>query len=255
MGKTETTSDSETMTPFANDGRSDVTTYRDPEAYIVDTKDQYTLSFDIPGVKMQDVRMQVQDSVVYVTAERKSGDRTVTKFVQQFRLDDDKVDVEKMSASLADGVLTIQAPKKAESAPICVPITASEPTHIDEAGLSLTIDVPGVKKGDLSVDFHKGCLHIRGERIQMSAQGKRRVVAKINRFFQIKEKLADVSKLNAFLCDGVLTIVAPARLQQESKAVKILTLPAVNEESPVSHVHKEEKEEIVVETVAPEDEQ
>ena len=234
-----------------------LSSYRGANVYIEDTEDKYTISFDLPGVKIQDVKLQVKDSVLHVTAERKAGDKTVAKLAQHFALDENLVDPALLRASLTDGVLTITAPKKEEPAPVVVSIQTSEPPAVDEAGLHLTLDVPGIKASDMKVEFHKGKLSVSGERIKTSVQGKRQIVSKVNRYFQIKEKLLDSLKIQAFLSDGVLTVTAPPKPVAPAKQIEIPAstskeIEAVSEPEPKKD---DTADEIVVETVTQEDEQ
>jgi HSP20 family molecular chaperone IbpA len=230
-----------------------VASIRSANTYVQETKDNYSISFDVPGVKIQDVKLQVEDGVLQVTAERKAGDKTVSKLVQHFVLDDNVVDASQMNASLADGVLTITAPKKEEPAPVVVPVSSSEPSDVDSNGLVLTLDVPGIKRTDLEIEFHKGTVSIRGERTSVSTSGKRQVVSKLNRVFQVKEKLVDTSKIQAFLADGVLTVTAPSKPTQPAKQITIPT--AARPKAEDKAIKAAGDDEVVVETVTNEDEQ
>ncbi|GKY99306.1 hypothetical protein MPSEU_000885700 [Mayamaea pseudoterrestris] len=233
--------------------------YRGSNVYIEDTKDKYTISFDVPGVKIQDVKLQVKDSVLHVTAERKAGETTIAKFSQHFALDESLIDSDKLSARLTDGVLTISAPKKEEPAPQVISVTSSEPTDINEDGLVLTVDVPGIKSSDLKIEFHKGKLSINGERTKVNHHGKRQVVSKVNRHYHIKENQIDTSKIQAFLADGVLTVAAPPKAALPAKQIEIPTSAGQIENGPTegsdTDKDKKEAEEVVVETVTNDDEQ
>jgi HSP20 family protein len=252
-------SDDKMTTAVSNDDNKVLASYRGANVYIEDGKDKYTISFDVPGVKIQDVSLQVKGSVLHVTAERKAAGKTIAKFAQHFALDETLVDPALLNASLSDGVLTISAPKKEEAAPQNITINSSDPTTTNEDGLFLTLDLPGIKAADMKIEYHKGTLSICGERTKTSPQGKRQVVSKVNRYFQLKEKLVDTSNIQAFLSDGVLTVVAPPKPSAPAKQIEIPTSSGKIEEDPsrnsTSVTEKTDSEQIVVETVTNDDEQ
>lgn len=239
-----------------NDNDNVHASYRAANVYIEDGKDKYSISFDVPGVKIQDVKLHVKDSVLFVTAERKAGGKIIAKLSQQFALDENLIDPSALSASLSDGVLTITAPKKEEPVPIRVPITVSDPVGVDANGLFLSLDVPGVKAADMKIEFHKGKISLAGERASVNAHGKRQVMSKVNRNFQIKENLLDTNKIQAFLLDGVLTITAPPKPPTPAKLIEIPTSSSVPVTTDsVEETEKHASESVVVETVTQDDEQ
>lgn len=84
-----------------------------PRYELVDNDEKFQLSVDVPGVKMEDIDVSLEDGFLTVTGQRKSSDDTsrfASKFSQTFSLDS-TVDVEKFSATLNDGVLVVMAPK------------------------------------------------------------------------------------------------------------------------------------------------
>jgi HSP20 family protein len=87
----------------------------------------YTVKADIPGVKKEDINVRVDGNVVQIDAEAKSekeergnGDKVLRSeryygtISRTFSLAQD-VDGDKVDAKYADGVLTLQLPKKATS--------------------------------------------------------------------------------------------------------------------------------------------
>lgn len=65
---------------------------------------------DLPGVKMEDLQVQVTGDELFISAERKKG--SVTSVFKQYFNVDDKIDTDKLAAYLSDGVLTLTAPMK-----------------------------------------------------------------------------------------------------------------------------------------------
>ena len=80
--------------------------------------DKYSIAIDVPGVKSEDMTIKLEENgqVLNLSGGRKikKSDGTVseTKFVKRFTIGEN-VDVDKITASLSDGVLEVTAPKKA----------------------------------------------------------------------------------------------------------------------------------------------
>ncbi len=114
-GKTETAQRAWTFTPRAN---------------IDETKDAYRLKFDLPGVKKEDVKIDVHGRTLTVSGERKQDDVAEEKdatgyrryecvtgsFSRSFTLPEE-VDAARVEALLADGVLKVTLPKTEEQKP------------------------------------------------------------------------------------------------------------------------------------------
>lgn len=95
-----------------------------PVCDIDETEDHYLVSFDLPGVKKEDLSIEVKDNHLFVTGERrkeykdtkaKHYERTYGKFQRAFALPE-KVDSSQVEASYEDGVLHLLIPKAGESA-------------------------------------------------------------------------------------------------------------------------------------------
>ncbi len=94
-----------------------------PLADVEETDDAYVVELELPGVKKSDIDISVEDRRLSVTGERKEKERTgvlrrktrtVGRFVYEIRLPE-PVDEDGVSATLADGVLTIRVPKASTS--------------------------------------------------------------------------------------------------------------------------------------------
>jgi Molecular chaperone (small heat shock protein) len=111
--------------PFLTDVRRDpdMVLRRSSPCYEVTENDkQYQLAIDVPGVKLKDIEIELeQDRVLRISGGRKvhktDDDGTVStsesKFEKRFVMDQ-SIDTSKVSANLQDGVLTITAPKNIE---------------------------------------------------------------------------------------------------------------------------------------------
>ncbi|KAI3445536.1 hypothetical protein Pfo_002201 [Paulownia fortunei] len=122
-----------------------------------ETPAAHEISLDIPGMKKEDIKIEVQDNrVLSVSGERKTEEevkderwhrveRTVGKFWRQFRLPAN-ADMENVRAGLEDGVLRITVPKLGEP-------EKREPKVIsivsDEKGKSSGEDVVKLTKQEL----------------------------------------------------------------------------------------------------------
>lgn len=86
------------------------------------TNEAYTITMDVPGYKKEDIKISIDESILTVVAEKHEESEAAEKDVitrerceghceRQIRLGDD-VDVDKITAKVEDGVLTITVPKK-----------------------------------------------------------------------------------------------------------------------------------------------
>lgn len=100
-----------------------------PRANVDETKDAYRLSFDLPGVKKEDVKIDVHGRTLTVSGERKrevADEKDATgysryecvsgSFSRSFTLPEE-VDAARVGAVLADGVLKVTLPKTEEQKP------------------------------------------------------------------------------------------------------------------------------------------
>ena len=84
-----------------------------PRYELIDKDEKFQLSVDVPGVKIEDIDVSMEDGYLTVSGQRSSSNdssRFTSKFSQTFSLDA-AVDVDKFAASLSDGVLVVAAPK------------------------------------------------------------------------------------------------------------------------------------------------
>lgn len=109
--------------------------------------EEIVLTADVPGVKHEDIDITLDDGVLTVKGQRKyPGDgkdkvwlgRSYGAFARSFTLPD-TVDPERLSADLADGVLTIRVAQQAKARPRRITISPRTPEK------QLAQDEPGKK--------------------------------------------------------------------------------------------------------------
>jgi HSP20 family protein len=107
-----------------------------PAVDVHETNDNYILSLDVPGLKESDVKIDVQDSRLTISGERKAEktendksfrrfERTYGRFERSFQLPQE-ADAQGIKAAMENGVLEILIPKKEVSKPRAVEIEAKK---------------------------------------------------------------------------------------------------------------------------------
>lgn len=103
-----------------------------PFVDVSETEDSYVAEVDLPGVKREDIALEVVGNVLTISGEfrEKEGNgsprtrmRRTGRFEYRTGLPRD-VDAEKITAELAEGVLTVAVPKAETAKPRRIEITA-----------------------------------------------------------------------------------------------------------------------------------
>ena len=103
-----------------------------PPVDITETPDQLVFQVELPGFTQDDLKLRAENGVLTLEGERKFEkesekkayhrvERAYGRFVRAFSLPVN-VDPEKINASLVDGVLTVELPKREEAKPKSIPI-------------------------------------------------------------------------------------------------------------------------------------
>ena len=106
-----------------------------PAMDLVEHEDHFLLTADLPGMKQEDVKLEVSDGVLTVAGERKTTheerkggyiriERAAGTFQRSLTLPDG-VDPEQVAASFSNGVLEIRIPKPVERRPHRVQIAVN----------------------------------------------------------------------------------------------------------------------------------
>mmetsp|Transcript_27211 Transcript_27211/g.41162 ORF Transcript_27211/g.41162 Transcript_27211/m.41162 type:complete len:180 (+) Transcript_27211:85-624(+) len=121
--------------------------------YSNDDNDTVKLTMDLPGVKADDLEVQVENKVLSVSGKRCVSDqrKKTLEFCRKFELDTTTVDSSTIAANLVDGVLTItmQKMKKPEDVMMKIAITTNP---IDE---SMGIEDEEEKKEETEKDVEE----------------------------------------------------------------------------------------------------
>merc|ERR1711862_346765 len=95
----------------------------------------------------------------------------------------------------------------------------------------LTVDVPGVKEGDIDVTIKDGNLSIEGRRIVETETSKSK--SSFRQLFPLDDAV-DVERFSATLKNGVLTVSAPKHIQNVIDDAKKIPVVSVTEDDPPS---------------------
>ena len=93
---------------------------------VIDTGDAFKLECDLPGFKKEDIKIDIENDCLTISAERSSDDkdekdnyvkreRFYGSFTRSF--DVSGINVDNIEAGYSDGVLTVTLPKKAAEVP------------------------------------------------------------------------------------------------------------------------------------------
>ena len=98
-----------------------------PSVDVAEDDKEYRISADAPGVKREDLKVNVEEGVLTIAGERKSEkeekgkkfhkvERSYGSFSRSFTLPED-AEEDKLSAEFKEGVLTVHLPKTANLKP------------------------------------------------------------------------------------------------------------------------------------------
>ena len=98
-----------------------------PAVDVLESKDAYVIRAELPGMKREDIRVEVKDGTLVLSGERKSAkpadgveyrhvERVAAKFWRSFSLPE-TVKQDGIEATYKDGILEIRVPKAEEAKP------------------------------------------------------------------------------------------------------------------------------------------
>jgi len=110
---------------------------RNPPADVLEGETSYLIEVELPGLSEKDLRLELKDGILSLSTtkeEKKEGtegkpdltawlrrERREYSFARSFLLPED-ADGDAIQAKLKDGLLTVELPKKPETAPRVVPV-------------------------------------------------------------------------------------------------------------------------------------
>lgn len=126
----------DTFAPFASGREEGMTAAWAPPVDIAESKDSLVFTVELPGFKQEELVLNVENGVLTLEGERRFEKKTDEKsfhrversygrFIRSFSLPVN-VDPERISASLNEGVLTVEIPKREEAKPKSIPIATAK---------------------------------------------------------------------------------------------------------------------------------
>ena len=97
-----------------------------PPVDVYETEQCYVVSAEIPGVKRDEIHIEVRDSELTIRGERREEAVPANAYHQMERLQgpfartfvfNERIDAERINAEFVDGVLTVKVPKAARPEP------------------------------------------------------------------------------------------------------------------------------------------
>jgi HSP20 family protein len=121
--------------PFQQDESGAITSAWHPAVDVLDDRDAVKIVAELPGVKPEDVKLSLENSLLTIRGEKKQEaeerterghryERSYGSFERTFMLPS-TVDADKISAEYRNGVLTIAVPKAEPARPREIPVRAS----------------------------------------------------------------------------------------------------------------------------------
>jgi len=111
-----------------------ITSFGSVPSQVTEEDDRFVLKVDVPGLTEKDVHIELQDGVLTVSAERtveppagyavRRRERSPMRFSRSFALGD-RIDAEKTTAEIKDGVLTVSIAKSSKVQRKSIPIKVS----------------------------------------------------------------------------------------------------------------------------------
>lgn len=121
--------------PFFRGGEEDNWSTDYPAADIFETKDDYILKLEVPGMKKDDIKVEINQNTLTVSGERKQDsdvkednyhrvERFYGSFNRSFTLPGE-TDTAKIKATMKDGILELKIPKAEEKKAKSISINVS----------------------------------------------------------------------------------------------------------------------------------
>lgn len=106
----------------------------EPRIDIQENEDAFFMTFDVPGIRKEDLKIDMNGRHLTISGERKrqgNGGQMYGKFSREVTLPD-SVESEKIEAKLEDGVLAIAFPKAVSTKPRTIEIGMGKPSFFSK---------------------------------------------------------------------------------------------------------------------------
>ena len=90
--------------------------HANPPVDLYDDKDNYYVRFEIPGVKKEDLTVEIENALLTLKGTYKNGEKTLS-FSRSVSVPEGSLKASAATAALDNGILTVTLPKSAESKP------------------------------------------------------------------------------------------------------------------------------------------
>lgn len=183
-----------------------------------DKNESVRVLMDVPeDIPAEDLTIQLDNGILLVTGEIAE---TAEMMEQSFRLDEQSLDVDQMTATLNDGVLTIVAPKKdseESTAQDVLPILSEKPPKVSpDSHKVIIVDVPGVQKEMMHVSYTNGNVRIAASRHFGRVRSFKRTIP-------VETQQFDPDRLQTYLYKGRLAVIVPPKEESVSRTIEIQT--------------------------------
>ena len=93
-----------------------------------DGSEALKMPIDVPGIKVEDLKVEYGSDILQIIAKRKVAGRETT-LVRQYAIDRKEFESDNITATLSEGVLLVTIPKRARKAPRSVTVTTESYTE------------------------------------------------------------------------------------------------------------------------------
>ena len=90
--------------------------HANPPLDIYNDKDNYYVRFEIPGIKKEDLTVEIENALLTIKGAYKDGEKALS-FSRSVSVPDGSVKASAATAALDNGILTVTLPKSAQSKP------------------------------------------------------------------------------------------------------------------------------------------
>lgn len=190
------------------------------------THEGLELTVELPGLDGKDVQIEVVGELLTISGELcfsadRAGksyrltERTYGAFTRTIALPEG-VQIDGIRADLSRGLLTVTIPNPVSPIPRRIEVQ-SAPMRLTEteAGLALTIDLPGLEQADVEVAVCEGVLSVSGGHGQPTSQPD------FHRQVELPPGV-DPGLIGAVMSKGVLTVSIPSPTRPDPKRIEVL---------------------------------